>query len=82
MINKKTILFIVLLICSNAFSQTDVAVEQRIQGLIKQMTLKEKVSLLHGNSKFYVSEIKRLGIPEWALSDGPHGVRAEMNRDN
>ena len=44
------------------------------------MTLQEKVSLLHGNSKFYVSGIKRLSIPEWALSDGPHGVRAEINR--
>jgi beta-glucosidase len=82
MIMKKTIVFMVLLICSTVFSQTDVATEKRIQGLIKKMTLKEKVSLLHGNSKFYVSEIKRLGIPEWALSDGPHGVRAEMNRHN
>ncbi len=64
----------------SAFSQTDAATEKRIQQLIKKMTLKEKVGMLHGNSKFYTSEIKHLGIPEWALSDGPHGVRAEMNR--
>jgi beta-glucosidase len=79
---KKATIFMALLICSAVFSQTDAVTEKRIQGLIKKMTLKEKVSLLHGNSKFYVSDIKRLGIPEWALSDGPHGVRAEMNRDN
>ncbi|MEV4881593.1 glycoside hydrolase family 3 C-terminal domain-containing protein [Chitinophaga ginsengisegetis] len=54
--------------------------EEKIHSLISRMTLEEKVSLLHGNSKFYVSGVKRLGIPEWALSDGPHGVRAEINR--
>src|ERR1044072_5630005 len=53
--------------------------EEKIRSLISQMTLAEKVSLMHGNSKFYVSGIKRLGIPEWALSDGPHVVRAGIN---
>lgn len=66
--------------CQNSFCQTDAATEKRIRQLISKMTLEEKAGMLHGNSKFYTSGIKHLGIPEWALSDGPHGVRAEMNR--
>lgn len=53
-----------------------------INNLINQMTLDEKISMIHANSKFTSAGIERLNIPEWKLSDGPHGVREEINRDD
>jgi beta-glucosidase len=83
----KSFLFAVLLLMaciSNAQQKTKAGneLEERIHSLVSQLTLPEKVSLLHANSKFFVAGLKRLAIPEWALSDGPHGVRAEVNRDD
>jgi beta-glucosidase len=80
-----SILFLTLLAAGMANAQQSLNngnQEEKIRSLISRMTLQEKVSLLHANSKFYVSGIKRLGTPEWALSDGPHGVRAEINRND
>ena len=48
-------------------NKEDQQIEKQIKKLIRRMTLEEKVSLLHGNSKFYVSEIKRLDIPECSV---------------
>ena len=58
------------------------AVEQMVERLLGQMTLEEKVELCHAGSKFAVNGNARLGIPEFTMSDGPHGVRREINRDN
>ena len=56
--------------------------KNRIEELLKEMTLEEKVSLCHANSKFNTAAIDRLGIGELAMSDGPHGVRPEVERDS
>jgi beta-glucosidase len=58
------------------------AIEDRIDELLDQMTLEQKVSLCHAGSKFALSAVPRLGIPEFSMSDGPHGVRHEICRDS
>jgi beta-glucosidase len=45
------------------------------------MTLEEKVAMIHSESSFASGGVKRLGIPSWVMSDGPHGVRKEHGTD-
>ena len=56
-------------------------VDAKVDSLLSQMTLEEKVGMIHANTPFTSGGVERLGIPELIMSDGPHGVRHEHGRD-
>lgn len=56
----------------------DQIVEEKIENLIHELTLEEKIGMIHGNGLFRTEGVKRLGIPAVTMSDGPMGVRNEF----
>lgn len=47
----------------------------RIDDLLKQMTIEEKISMLAGADLWHSVGIPRLGIPQFKTTDGPNGAR-------
>jgi beta-glucosidase len=50
-----------------------------VPGLVAQLTLAEKVSFCVGSDFWHTAGVERLGIPKLIVSDGPHGLRAQMD---
>jgi len=69
-------------ITTNSNASNSKEIEVKIDSIISLLTLEEKVALCHAQSKFSTKGVDRLGIPEIWMSDGPHGVRAEISWDS
>lgn len=73
-----------VILAGNVLAQTPVyldetkPVEDRIEDALNRMTLEEKVAITHAQSKFCSPGVARLGIPEFWMTDGPHGIRPEV----
>lgn len=83
----KRLLFIAALAATGCASRTqDLPVyldptrpiEQRIEDALSRMTLREKIRVLHAQSKFSSAGVPRLGFPDFWTDDGPHGVRPDV----
>lgn len=61
-----------------AYLDPKAPIEQRVEDALRQMTLREKIGIIHAQSKFSSPGVARLGIPELWCTDGPHGIRPDV----
>lgn len=55
--------------------------DNQIDTILQQMTLEEKINMLHGKHMFVSAGVERLGIADMEYADGPFGIREELQPD-
>ncbi|MDQ2856726.1 MAG: glycoside hydrolase family 3 protein, partial [Acidobacteriota bacterium] len=82
--NRFSVIAVLLTVCltiasapaqTPATSRPGATVESRVESLLSQMTLEEKIDMLGGVDGFFIRGLARLGLPPLKMADGPLGVR-------
>lgn len=68
------VFYCAVFVTAQTYKNPNAAVEERVNDLLRRMTLEEKLDMLSGTG-FETKPNQRLGIPELKMSDGPVGVR-------
>jgi len=80
-----TLSLLILILAGIAGAQTHksplLQYDKQIDGILSQMTLEEKVNMLHAKHMFISAGVERLGIADMIYADGPFGIREEMQPD-
>ena len=67
---------LLILAASVAMAETpDSRSTERVEAILADMTIEEKIDLLAGVDFFYLRGVPRLGVPRMRMIDGPMGVR-------
>jgi beta-glucosidase len=78
MSNRGSLIAVVILsLCPFTIAQAPASkadVEKRVDSILRQMTMAEKIEIIGGINDLYTRPIARLGIPALRMSDGPMGV--------
>lgn len=71
-------LLLVVVSVGSAQNKSSNAIDAKISGIIKKLTLEEKIAMLHANSLFSSAGVPRLNIPDLKSDDGPLGIREDV----
>lgn len=52
--------------------------DERVEDALSRMSTREKIDVIHAQSKFSARGVPRLGIPDLWTDDGPHGIRPDV----
>ncbi len=70
-----TLFLIVAQAVAQSVSSAPADVERRVDSVLSQMTLEEKLDMIGGTDGFFIRDLPRLGLPRLKMADGPMGVR-------
>jgi beta-glucosidase len=68
------VLFVLPAVCQTA-PVSQAATEARVDSLLRQLSLEEKIDIIGGVDNFYIRANQRIGLPRLKMADGPVGVR-------